>query len=89
MLTYIEHRSKHNPATKPPLRPHTRFKMGNASSAVLDNIVQGSNCMEGDWALFTTKLLTTMTVDRDEVERLRKRFMKLDKVRYPSKPSVI
>lgn len=24
------------------------------------------------------------TVDRDEVERLRKRFMKLDKVRYGS-----
>ncbi|RQM04868.1 hypothetical protein DH86_00002660 [Scytalidium sp. 3C] len=35
--------------------------MGNASSAVLENIVQGSN------------------FDREEVERLRKRFMKLDK----------
>jgi len=35
--------------------------MGNASSAVLENIVQGSN------------------FDRDEVERIRKRFMKLDK----------
>ncbi|QSZ30632.1 hypothetical protein DSL72_000190 [Monilinia vaccinii-corymbosi] len=35
--------------------------MGNTSSAVLENIVQGSN------------------FDRDEVDRLRKRFMKLDK----------
>ena len=35
--------------------------MGNANSALLDNIVQGSN------------------FDRDEVDRLRKRFMKLDK----------
>jgi len=35
--------------------------MGNTTSAVLDNIVQGSN------------------FDRDEVDRLRKRFMKLDK----------
>ncbi|KAI6709132.1 hypothetical protein JHW43_008322 [Diplocarpon mali] len=35
--------------------------MGNASSAMLDTIVQGSN------------------FDRDEVERIRKRFMKLDK----------
>ncbi|KAF5605418.1 calcineurin subunit B [Fusarium pseudocircinatum] len=37
--------------------------MGNTTSAVLDNLVQGSN------------------FDRDEVDRLRKRFMKLDKVR--------
>merc|ERR1712137_91264 len=36
-------------------------KMGNTSSAVLDNIVEGSN------------------FNRDEVDRLRKRFMKLDK----------
>ncbi|KAF5540967.1 calcineurin subunit b [Fusarium phyllophilum] len=36
--------------------------MGNTTSAVLDNLVQGSN------------------FDRDEVDRLRKRFMKLDKV---------
>jgi len=35
--------------------------MGNTTSAVLDDIVQGSN------------------FDRDEVDRLRKRFMKLDK----------
>ncbi|KAK4646627.1 Calcineurin subunit B [Podospora pseudocomata] len=35
--------------------------MGNQTSSVLDNIVQGSN------------------FDRDEVDRLRKRFMKLDK----------
>ncbi|KAM5357102.1 hypothetical protein ACJZ2D_016615 [Fusarium nematophilum] len=40
--------------------------MGNTTSAVLDNIVQGSN------------------FDRDEVDRLRKRFMKLDKVRANS-----
>ncbi|KAH6892072.1 hypothetical protein B0T10DRAFT_559671 [Thelonectria olida] len=40
--------------------------MGNTTSAVLDNIVQGSN------------------FDRDEVDRLRKRFMKLDKVRTRS-----
>ncbi|KAF4585513.1 calcineurin subunit B [Ophiocordyceps camponoti-floridani] len=50
-----------------PLR-HTRLSplwrtavMGNTTSAVLDNIVQGSN------------------FDREEVDRLRKRFMKLDK----------
>ncbi|OBT57976.1 calcineurin subunit B [Pseudogymnoascus sp. 24MN13] len=35
--------------------------MGNTSSAVIENIVEGSN------------------FDRDEVDRLRKRFMKLDK----------
>ncbi|CCC10095.1 hypothetical protein SMACR_02674 [Sordaria macrospora] len=35
--------------------------MGNTTSSVLDNIVQGSN------------------FDREEVDRLRKRFMKLDK----------
>ncbi|KAF5541240.1 calcineurin subunit B [Fusarium mexicanum] len=35
--------------------------MGNTTSAVLDNLVQGSN------------------FDREEVDRLRKRFMKLDK----------
>ncbi|KXH24884.1 calcineurin subunit B [Colletotrichum salicis] len=35
--------------------------MGNTTSTVLDNIVQGSN------------------FDREEVDRLRKRFMKLDK----------
>ncbi|KAJ3496125.1 hypothetical protein NLG97_g2893 [Lecanicillium saksenae] len=35
--------------------------MGNTTSAVMDNIVQGSN------------------FDREEVDRLRKRFMKLDK----------
>ncbi|KAJ8128608.1 hypothetical protein O1611_g5025 [Lasiodiplodia mahajangana] len=35
--------------------------MGNSTSMILDNIVQGSN------------------FDREEVERLRKRFMKLDK----------
>jgi hypothetical protein len=36
--------SKQQPRNKLPLQPHTRLKMGNASSAVLDNIVQGSNC---------------------------------------------
>jgi hypothetical protein len=30
-----------------------------------------------------------MTVDRDEVERIRKRFMKLDKVREYLRPSNI
>lgn len=39
--------------------------MGNTTSTVLDNIVQGSN------------------FDREEVDRLRKRFMKLDKVCIP------
>ncbi|KAK9439492.1 ef-hand 2 [Metarhizium brunneum] len=39
--------------------------MGNTTSQVLDNIVQGSN------------------FDREEVDRLRKRFMKLDKVHIP------
>jgi hypothetical protein len=36
--------------------------------------------MHGNFSA-TRSLLTTITVDRDEVERLRKRFMKLDKVR--------
>lgn len=49
-----------------PSKPHleTTSKadiMGNTTSQVLDNIVQGSN------------------FDREEVDRLRKRFMKLDK----------
>ncbi|RYC55129.1 hypothetical protein CHU98_g11083 [Xylaria longipes] len=39
----------------------SRRKMGNSTSMVLDNIVQGTN------------------FDREEVERLKKRFMKLDK----------
>merc|ERR1712072_1482213 len=42
-------------------RSRASVKMGNANSAMLENIVQGSN------------------FDRDEVDRLRKRFMKLDK----------
>lgn len=31
--------------TTSPHNPATRFKMGNASSAMLDTIVQGSNCI--------------------------------------------
>ncbi|POR33344.1 Calcineurin subunit B [Tolypocladium paradoxum] len=45
----------------PQRRPVLSAKMGNTTSTVLDNIVQGSN------------------FDREEVDRLRKRFMKLDK----------
>lgn len=29
------------------------------------------------------RLTVRLTVDREEVDRLRKRFMKLDKVRFP------
>ncbi|QPC73531.1 hypothetical protein HYE68_004283 [Fusarium pseudograminearum] len=48
--------------------------MGNTTSAVLDNLVQGSNCEETlPWEPTSTH------VDREEVDRLRKRFMKLDK----------
>ena len=54
-----------DPLISPPPRPstsaHITLKMGNASSAMLENIVQGSN------------------FDRDEVDRIRKRFVKLDK----------
>ncbi|SPN97235.1 probable Calcineurin subunit B [Cephalotrichum gorgonifer] len=42
--------------------------MGNTTSGVLDNIVEGSN------------------FDREEVDRLRKRFMKLDKACSPIPP---
>lgn len=57
--------------------------MGNASSAVLENIVQGSNCTKPQNSHLKPQrtVLIWIAVDRDEVERIRKRFMKLDKVR--------
>lgn len=56
--------------------------MGNANSQMLENLVQGSNCeyfpLFEKTTVFKVTLLT-FPVDRDEVDRLRKRFMKLDK----------
>lgn len=50
----------------------------------MDNIVSGSNCMSIPALdkLYSQILVADgcCTVDRDEVDRLRKRFMKLDKV---------
>ena len=77
--------------------------MGNTTSAVMDNIVQGTNCRHttllrfrlsvagGDAARsacgsrqrWLLTLLYHHAVDRDEVDRLRKRFMKLDKAGPP------
>ncbi|RGP65112.1 calcineurin subunit b [Fusarium sporotrichioides] len=65
--------------------------MGNTTSAVLDNLVQGSNCEETlPWEPTSTHgwgrglgvisyADVRFLVDREEVDRLRKRFMKLDK----------
>jgi hypothetical protein len=52
--------------------------MGNANSQMLESIVQGSNC-----TTFVPSTVKTdnSVVDHEEVERLRKRFMKLDKAR--------
>jgi hypothetical protein len=61
--------------------------MGNTTSAVLDNIVQGSNCTACSVLLYLSgysvadRRFCGGIVDREEVDRLRKRFMKLDKVR--------
>ena len=50
---------------------------------MLDSIIQGSNCelMQQKTALTCPLNNALPLVDRDEVDRLRKRFMKLDKVR--------
>ncbi|CRK35675.1 hypothetical protein BN1708_001306 [Verticillium longisporum] len=60
-LARNSHSSLRKPGHPTRLATSTLDIMGNTTSAVLDNIVQGSN------------------FDRDEVDRLRKRFMKLDK----------
>ncbi|KAM0343292.1 hypothetical protein ACHAPU_008742 [Fusarium lateritium] len=52
--------------------------MGNTTSAVLDNLVQGSNCEPRPLRKPRPHLVSTH-VDKDEIDRLRKRFMKLDK----------
>jgi hypothetical protein len=54
--------------------------MGNASSAVLDSIAENSNCAPWPPILARVPRSDPCLVDRDEVDRLRKRFMKLDKV---------
>ncbi len=57
--------------------------MGNNTSMVLDNIVQGTNCeYKSCGPVSPSMLIGRFAVDREEVERLKKRFMKLDKVRY-------
>jgi hypothetical protein len=70
-----------------------RRRQGSSSDQVLDNIVSGSNCESPRFLLsISTKYFhftnpSPVAVDRDEVDRLRKRFMKLDKVSetYPAR----
>lgn len=67
-----------------------RRRQGGSGSKVLDNIVSTSNCMSllqaFYFVVFSSRLVVQLTgvcaviVDRDEVDRLRKRFMKLDRV---------
>ena len=50
---------------------------------MLDTIIQASNCERSEQEVSLVAGLTFSVlspVDRDEVDRLRKRFMKLDKV---------
>lgn len=59
-----------------------RRRIGS-SSQMLDHIAQASNCKRIEPAALIMAVLTlscALSVDRDEVDRLRKRFMKLDKV---------
>lgn len=65
---------------------NTRKRQGSVGgSQVLDSIVSASNCGFTSLLLLAQKSLFSdscfATVDREEVDRLRKRFMKLDKVR--------
>ena len=69
-----------------------RRRQGSSGSQVLDNIVSASNCgLHYNYILLllltsgvTDLYFLSEPVDRDEVDRLRKRFMKLDKVRSPT-----
>lgn len=58
--------------------PQGRARASTVSRA-LDSITQSSNCM---FTCPTAREIVTdgATVDKDEIDRLRKRFMKLDKV---------
>jgi hypothetical protein len=61
-----------------------RRRQQGSSSQLLDSIASGSNCTASCppfWRPFSN---SCDVVDRDEVDRLRKRFMKLDKVRLDS-----
>lgn len=66
-----------------------RRRIGS-SSQMLDSIIQASNCERIEQGAMVAAVLTlfcSVSVDRDEVDRLRKRFMKLDKVDgVPRKP---
>ncbi|KAL8901824.1 MAG: hypothetical protein Q9192_000330 [Flavoplaca navasiana] len=55
-----------------------RRRIGS-SSQLLENIIQGSNCERHAGHPPNAVVLISWAVDRDEVDRLRKRFMKLDK----------
>ncbi|KAL8891106.1 MAG: hypothetical protein Q9215_001792 [Flavoplaca cf. flavocitrina] len=55
-----------------------RRRIGS-SSQLLENIIQGSNCERHAGHHPNAVVLISWAVDRDEVDRLRKRFMKLDK----------
>ncbi|AOA61975.1 GQ67_00651T0 [Komagataella phaffii] len=53
--------------------------MGLASSKIMDSLAEGTNCRLLCVIFFLFLfLITNFTVDREEVDRLRKRFMKLD-----------
>ncbi|ANZ76150.1 BA75_02569T0 [Komagataella pastoris] len=53
--------------------------MGLASSKIMDSLAEGTNCrLLCVSCFFFLFLNTNFTVDREEVDRLRKRFMKLD-----------
>ena len=58
-----------------------RRRHGGASRETLENLVQGSNCKRKSKRALTgpSTDTTSIEVDRDEVDRLKKRFMKLDK----------
>lgn len=58
-------------------------RRAGSSSQMLDSIIQGSNCEIRHIRLIILGMKgadSVAIVDRDEVDRLRKRFMKLDKV---------
>ncbi|KAL8838064.1 MAG: hypothetical protein Q9176_005269 [Flavoplaca citrina] len=62
-----------------------RRRIGS-SSQLLENIIQGSNCERHAGHHPNAVVLISWAVDRDEVDRLRKRFMKLDKVNFIKTP---
>jgi hypothetical protein len=56
-----------------PFTTRNRHTMGQHNSQLLDSMVSSSNCTPN------TPSILTRVVDKEEIERLRRRFLKLDR----------